>query len=68
MVWSNLFFCSHALHNFTNAYVNDANDITTFVEPTPPTNIIKNKTILTQYSIKQGLRFWGGEGEAEVRK
>ena len=39
-----------------------------FFKPTPPTNIITNKTILTQYSIKQGLKVFGKKGEAAVRK
>ena len=68
MVWSNMIFVSHSLHNVAKAYANVVNSIATFVDPTPQTNIITNDTILTQYSIKQGLRFWGGEGEAEVRK
>ena len=56
MVWNNLVFGSHALHNVANLYVNFVNDIATFVDPTPPTNLIKNDTILTKYSIKQGLK------------
>ena len=35
---------------------------------TPPTNIITNETILTQYSINQGLKVFGKKGKAEVRK
>ena len=46
-------FGSHALHSVTKSYINVSNDIDTFFEPTPSTNIIKNETIVTQYSIKQ---------------
>ena len=48
MVRINLIVGSHALHNAEKSHVNVVNDIDTFVEPTPPTNIIKNETILTQ--------------------
>ena len=41
-----------ALHNVAMAYVNVSNTIDTIVESTPPTKIITNETILTQYSIK----------------
>ena len=57
IVCSNTIVGYHALHNVANAYVNVVNAITTFVEPTPPTNITTNETILTQYIIKQGLVF-----------
>ena len=56
MGWRNLIFGSHALHNVAKVYVNVVNDIVTFVEPTPPTNIITNETILTRYIIKQGMK------------
>ena len=56
MGWSNLIVGSHVLQNVANAYVDVVNDIATFVEPTPPTNIIKNETTLTQYSIKQEMK------------
>ena len=56
MVGRNMIIGSHSLQNFSKAYVNIVIDITTFVEPTPPTNIITNDTILTQYIIKQGLK------------
>ena len=59
---------SHALHNVAKAYANVVNSIATFFEPTPQTNIITNDTILTQYSIKQGLKSFGGNGEVAVRK
>ena len=38
--WSNLIVGSHAPHNITKDYVKNFNSIATFVEPTPPTNII----------------------------
>ena len=56
MGWSNLISGYHALHNFTKAYIKVVNAIATFFETTPPTKIIKNETILNQYSIKQGLK------------
>ena len=68
MVWNNLIVGYHALHSVLIAYVNVVNAIVTFAEPTPPTNIITNETILTQYIIKQGLKFFGKKGEAAVRK
>ena len=43
---------SYALHSDAKAYVNVVNDIFTFVEPTSPTNIITNETILNQNIIK----------------
>ena len=56
VVWINLIVGSYALHNVTKAYENVVNSIATFVQSTPPTNIITNETNLTQYSIKQGLK------------
>ena len=47
--WINLIVGAWSLHNILKAYVNA---ITNFVEPNPPTNIVTNDTILTQYSIK----------------
>ena len=58
MGWSNLIVGYHDLHNVSKAYVNVVNTIATFVEPTTPNNIITKETILTQYSIKQGLIFF----------
>ena len=52
MVWSNLIVGSYDLYNVSKAYANIFNAIITFVAPTPPTNIIINETILTQYNIK----------------
>ena len=68
MGFNNLIVGYHALHNVAKDYVNVVNYIAIFVEPTSQTNIIKNKTILTRYSIKQGLKIFGKKGEAEVQK
>ena len=62
MVWINLIVGYHALHNVSNY-------IATFFEPTSPTNIITNETIITQYSIKQVINIWRGvKGDALVKK
>ena len=66
MGWNNLIIGSNEIHSVTKAYVNVVNAITSFVKPTPPTNIITNETILTQYRIKQGLKVFGNKGEAAV--
>ena len=68
MGWNNLIVGSNELHSVTKAYINVVNDITYFVKPTPPTNIITNDTILNQYSIKQVLKVFGKKLEAAVRK
>ena len=68
MGWNNIIVGSNEIHSVAKAYVNVVNAITSFVKPTPPTNIINNKTILTQYRIKQGLKVFGNKGEAAVRK
>ena len=65
---NNLIFGSNELHSVEKSYINVVNSITFFVKPTPPTNIIINETILTQYRIKQGLEVFGKKGEAAVRK
>ena len=67
MVWSNLIVGAFALHNVAKSYVNFVSAITTFVEPAPTTNIITNKTILTQYSIKQGLKVFGKRRGCSVK-
>ena len=55
----NLVDGSNAFHNVAKAYVNVVNDVATFLSPLHQTNTIKNEIILTQYSIKQGLKlFW----------
>ena len=64
MGWNNLIVVSNELHSVAKSYINIVNYITSFVKPTPPTNIITNETILTQYSIKQGLRVFGKKSEA----
>ena len=56
------------INSVAKAYVNVVNDITYFIKPTPPTNIITNETIMNQYSIKQGLKIFGKKDEAEVQK
>ena len=68
MEWRNLIVGARSLHNITGAYVNVVNSITTFVEPTTPTNIITHENILTQYSIKQGLQIFWKKGKAAVQK
>ena len=68
MGWNNIIVGSNEIHSVAKAYVNVVNSITYFVKPTPPTNIITNKTIMTQYSTKQGLKVFGKKGEATVRK
>ena len=68
MGWNNLIVGSNEIHSAEKAYVNVVNAITSFVKPTPPTNIITNETILTQYSIKQELKVFGKKGKTAVRK
>ena len=68
MGWNNLIVGSNEIHSVAKAYVNVVNAIPSFVKPIPPTNIVTNETILTQYSIKQGLKGFVNKGEAEVRK
>ena len=59
MGWNNLIFGSHAIHIVEKSDVNVVNDIAAIFEPTPPTNIITNETILTQYIIKQVIKVLG---------
>ena len=68
MGWINLIVGSNELHSVAKSYVNIVNNIATFVKPNPPTNIITNDTILTQYIIKQGLEVFGKKSEAAVQK
>ena len=68
MVWNNIIVVSNELHRVAKAYVNVVNSINYFVKPTPPTNIITNKTILTQFRIKKGFNVFGKKFEAAVRK
>ena len=68
MGWNNLIIGSNEIHSVAKAYVNIVNAITSFAKPTPPTKIITNETILTQYSIKQGLKVLENKCEDAVRK
>ena len=68
MGWNNLIFGSNKIHSVAKSYVNVVNTITYSVKPTPTTNIITNETILTQYSIKQGVKVFGKKVEAAVQK
>ena len=68
MGWNNLTVGPNEIHSVAKSYVNVGNAITSFVKPTPTTNIITNKTILTQYSIKQGLEVFEKKFKAAVRK
>ena len=65
---SNLIVGDRALQNVSMNYFNVINYIITFVEPTPPTNIITNETIMIQYIITQGLKIFEKKGEAAVQK
>ena len=62
----NLIVGSNKIHSVAKAYINVFNAIASFVKPTPPTNIIINETILTQYSIKQEPKVFGKKGEAAL--
>ena len=66
-VLDNLIAVSHALCSVVKACVNIVNSTTSFDDPTPPTNIITNYTILNQYSIKQGIILFGKKGKASVQ-
>ena len=68
MGWKNLIVVSNEIHSVAKASFNVVNAITSFFRPTPPTNIITNENILTQYSIRQGLKVFGKKVEAAVRK
>ena len=68
MGWNNLLVGSNELHSVAKAYINVVSAIAYFVKPTPPTNIITNNAILTQYRIKQVLKVFGKKGEAAVQK
>ena len=52
MGWINTIVGDHGQNNVAKASAKIVNAITTFVEITQPTNIITNKTIRNQYSIK----------------
>ena len=68
MWWKHLIVGLNELHSVAKSYINVVNDISNYFEPTPLTNIFKNETILTQYSIKQGLKVFGKKGKAAVWK
>ena len=68
MGWNNLIVVSDEIHSVSKSYVNVVNSINYFVKPIPPTNIITNETILTQYSIKQVLKVFGKKVEDAVQK
>ena len=68
MGWINLLVGDLALQNVAKTYVNVFNSITTFVEPNPPTKIITNEVILTQYIIKKGIKVFEKKGEVAVQK
>ena len=68
MECNNITVGSNELKSVAKAYVNIVNAIDTFFKPTPPTNIITNETILTQYSIKKGLNVFSKKGKASVRR
>ena len=67
MVWNNRIFVSNELHCVAKDYVNVVYAIASIVKPTPPTNIITNDKILTQYSINQGLKVSEKKVEAAVQ-
>ena len=67
MGWINMIFGACALHNVATAYVNVINTTANFVEPTTPINLITNKTILTQYSIMQGLKIFGKKAKLQCK-
>ena len=62
----NLIIESNGIHSVTKSYVSVVNAISAFAKHTTPTNIITNETIMTQCSIKQGLKVFGKKGEAEL--
>ena len=68
MGWINLIVGSNELHSVAKSYIKAVNAIASFVKPTSPTNIITNETILTQYIVKQVIKFFGNKCEAAVWK
>ena len=68
MGWNNLILGPDELHSVTKDYINDVNAINYFVKPKPTTDILTNKTILTQYIINQGLKVFGNKGKFAVWK
>ena len=57
IVWNNLIVGSNELQSVAKSYVNVVNAMTTFVKPTPPTNIINNDTILENASSRRESRY-----------
>ena len=68
MEWKNIIVESNELHSVAKSYINVVNANDSFIKPTPPTDIITNKTILTQYSIKQGIKLFGKKVKTSVLK
>ena len=68
MGWKKIIVGSNELHRVAKSYVKVADDISNFFRSTPPTNTINNDTILTQCSIKQGLKVFDKKGKAALRK
>ena len=68
MVWIKPIVGACDLHNVVMVYIKVVNTIANIIEPTPPTKIITNENILTQYIIKQGLLIFGQKGEVIVQK
>ena len=65
---NNIIVGSNEIHSVAKAYTNFVNTITSFVKPTPQTNIITNETILPQYSIKQGLKVFKKKARLQYGK
>ena len=68
MIWNNLIVGSNELHRIVKYHLNVPDAISTFVKADPPTNIITDDTILTQYSSNQGLEVFGKKDESVVQK
>ena len=68
MGWKHLIAGSNELHSVAKSYANIFYAIAAFFKPTPPTNIIANKTILTQYNSKKGLNIFGNRESIQYKK
>ena len=68
MGWNNLIFGPNKVYIISKAYAKIVNTIDNFSNSNPPTNIITNDTIPTQYSINQGLKVSVNKGESVVQK
>ena len=62
MGWSIVMVGAQALQSTFESYMNVINAITYFNEPTMALIVIANKTILSQYSINQGIEIFGKYG------